>query len=311
MNYASVLTIFGTGTVRKACAAGAAILVAMGFLVALASGVGSDRTIVVEAETRWASIKFAGDAEAWPISTASICLPKERRDLAVPRGDGPCDARLFELSQSQTGFVEWGLNGQAEVMIGADGGLSVRVLRSGTYPAGTLILLDRPLWQDLGALSWIGFVTVGKTAESGESGLLLSGQFEIRELFRWFWPEVRGTEVVKSGLLRQGEQVALINMVPASSDPVGTSAMQGFGHIFPAERSDAFRLVSLTSVGRPALSIQFLGAERPAIIRPNWIDRVTSSPMLAALITVFAILISVTKFVGAWVFPKNKRFQDD
>lgn len=88
------------------------------------------------------------------------------------------------------------------------------------------------------------------------------------------------------------------------------TTMQSFGHVFFTDRQDAFRIVGLTSVGKPALSIRFLGADKPAIIRPNWIDRVTSSPMLAALITIFAILISVTKFVTAWLFPRATHVDD-
>jgi len=300
------LVIFKLDQVRKLSLAFLVIGVTMGFLIALASGVGSDRTLIIEAETRWAGIKFGGDTEAWPIDTSPVCLTRPQRDLTIPRGDGPCDARLFDISQSQSGFIEWGRDGEADVTVGRDGGLIIRVIRSQTYPEGTLVMVDREMWQAIGALSWFGYITVGKTAESGERGLLLSGQFEIRELFRWFWPSIRGTEVVKSGFLRQGEAIALIDTSRASRQPAQIS-MQSFGHIFFADRADAFRVVGLTSVGRPALSIRFLGADKPTIIRPNWIDRVTSSPMLAALITIFAVLISVTKFVTAWIFPRAEQ----
>ena len=303
------LILFRSGQMRKTSLAVSIICVTMGLLIALASGVGSDRTLIIEAETRWVGIEFSGDTDAWPIGEAYICTARPERALSLARGDGPCDERLFEITQSQSGFVEWGRGGATEVTSGVDGGLIIRVIRSNSHPDGTLILVDREIWRTIGALSWFGYVTVGKTAESGERGLLLSGQFEIRELFKWFWPSLRGTEVVKSGVLRQGEAVSLIDAGRPQREASQTT-MQSFGHIYFADSNDAFRVVGLTSVGKPALSIRFLGADKPAVIRPNWIDRVTSSPMLAALITIFAILISVTKFVTAWLFPRAMHVDD-
>ena len=299
-----MLTIFKSKQIRQASLASCVMFVATTSIIALSSGLGSERTIVIEAESRWASIEFRGDTEAWPIGAAAICQPRALRDLSVPRGDGPCDARLFEEKRSETGFVEWGRGGKAEISVTNDGGLLIRILEARSHPQETRILLERADWQRVGALSWFGYITVGRSAESGELGVLLSGQFEIRELFKWFRTEGRGTEVIKSGDLRQGETVSLVDTRNSggSGAPAPTTS---FGHIFLSERDDTFRLVGLSSAGHPALSIGFHGAEKPAIIRPNWIDRVTTSPMLAALITVFAVLIAVTNFVTAWFLPKE------
>lgn len=303
------LNIFKSKRIRQASLASCVIIAALFSIVAFASGLGSARTIVIEAESRWVSIEFRGDTDAWPIGSASICQPKASRDLNLPRGDGPCDARLFEEKRSQTGFIEWGRGGRAEISITSSGGLLIRILEARSYPEETRILLDRAEWQRVGALSWFGHIRIGRSAESGELGVMLAGQFEIRELFQWFNTEGRGTEVVKSGNLRQGETVSLIDTrkLDASGAPVPATS---FGHILLSDSYDSFRLVGLSSAGHPALSIGFHGAEKPAIIRPNWIDRVTTSPMLAALITVFAVLVAVTNFVTAWFLPKTNGADD-
>lgn len=306
MKLGSVLIIIKSKRISQAYLVSAAIVLVLFFMVALASGVGSDRTIVIEAESRWASIEFRGDTEAWPIGSAIICHPRPQRNLSLPRGEGPCDARLFEETDSETGFVEWGRGGKVEISVTNSGGLLVRIVTARSHPDGTQILLERPEWERVGALSWFGYVTVGKSAESGELGVLLSGQFEMRELVWWFGSEGRGTEVVKSGSLRQGETVSMVEMRKSEAN-TGPEPIPSFGHIFPSKQNDAFRLVGLSSVGHPALSIGFHGAEKPAIIKPNWIDRVTTSPMLAALISVFAVLISVTSLVSAWFSPRSSR----
>ena len=276
-------------------------------LVALAGGWGVARTFVVDAETRWAQLHFAGDTNAWPITGATVCVPLPTPAPRAGRGTGPCDARLFSSAEAAGDPIIWGPTGVAEVMVDAADALAIRVVRSETHPAGTRVVLPAAAWQRLGALSWLGQVDIGRPAASGETGLLLGGSFEAREVLRWLPPGMRTTEVVRTGILRRGEAVALLQAGGsehrASGAPddaeIGTYVpATGFGHLTPgADAAGSLRIVALSAAGDTALRVDFTGAERPLLIRPNWIDRFTASPLLAALVSGLAAVLAVANLM--------------
>lgn len=296
-----------------------AVAVVGALLVALAGGWGVARTFVVDAETRWARLHFAGDTNAWPITGATVCTPLPAPAPMAGRGTGPCDARLFAEGVAAGDPIVWGPDGIAEVTLDGADALAIRVIRAGSYPAGTRVILPAEAWQRLGALSWLGQVEIGRPAASGETGLMLGGSYEAREVLRWLPAEMRTTEVVKTGTLRRGESVALLQArapaeaaAPASApltDPGSPPAdatvgayvpATGFGHLTPGEHpAGSFRIVALSPAGDTALRVDFTGAERALLIRPNWIDRLTASPLLAALATGLAVTVALANLLSA------------
>jgi hypothetical protein len=298
-------------------------LCGLALLVALAFGAGAERTLLIDARTNSVQVEFKGDSNAWPVDGALVCTPLARPDLRADRGDAVCDARLFGAPTPGVGFVTWGDGGSADISMDKTGTeLVIRVLRSSSHVAETRILVPLAEWRRVGAFGWIGHVTVGRQATSGEAGLLVQGTFEAREVLSFLPESLRTTEVVKTGVMRSGEKVSLVARQDCpwwSTRPrgepesatcrEGTGDQQGsgtvhlpvtaFGHVtLDSGAADdgavnGFRVVALTAPGKTALSIAFAGADRPVLIRPNWIDRLTTSPVVSALATALTVAVAL------------------
>lgn len=294
---------------------------------ALAAGVGVDRTILVDARTRMVSVDFIGESNAWPIGGAAICVPRAAPDPTASRGNGPCDLRLFDEPTIATGFLDWGPNGRAEASLDASDGLVVRVLCSATYPSGTRVILPLDVLRNHGAFGWIGNIVLGQRARSGETGLLIGGTYEARELLRFLPRSLRTTEVTSTGPLRSGEAVHLVrrgegvvnersHQQPSENDscaqsstankdlafPSGYHPIVTYGHLVLENDDDqSFRVEALTAPGDTGLMIDFVGVSQPALVRPNWIDRMTSSPIVTAVATMLAVAVALLNLaVGIW-----------
>ena len=312
------------------------VFLALGLIAisALAAGVGVDRTILVDVRTRMVSVDFIGDSNAWPIGGATICVPREAPNPLALRGTGPCDLRLFNEPIVATGFLDWGPNGRAETSLDTSDGLVVRVLCSVTYRSGTRVILPLDVLRNHGALGWIGNIVLGQRAGSGETGLLISGTYEARELLRFLPRSLRTTEVTSTGALRSGEAVHLVgrgdevagerrHQQPAEHDscppssaedrdlalPSGYHPIVTYGHLVLENDDDqGFRVVALTAPGDTGLMIDFAGASQPALVRPNWIDRMTSSPIVTAVATTLAVAVALLNLaVGIWQAAQSEK----
>ncbi|VDC33594.1 hypothetical protein [Pseudogemmobacter humi] len=263
--------------------------------VLLADPFRARRSFLIEADTLAAVITFEGGTSHWDLGEAMLCRPLERIDLRAAPGSGPCDSRRFAGS---VGPVALAWNDGATVAITDRGarGLTLRITGLAGLPDGSLVVLSHERLAELGALSFAGHLVLGRSALSGESGLLLSGSYEARER-----PLLSSqTETVKSGVLRSGDSVRILED--------GESALT-YGHLTLPEDPDqrGLHLVGVSAPGRTALEVSYFGGRAPNLIRPNWVDRALTSPLLIAglfLISAGAgqiqlLIASVARLTGA------------
>lgn len=252
-------------------------------LLLLTSSLRGERTFVVEAITTGADITFTGGTEAWTIGRATVCLPRAEPLLAAQKGAGRCDARLYTEAPRSGLMLEWQSGSTVNLRQDRDRNVVLRI--GGTtapLPPGALVFVEPAQWRAAGALTFAGLVVIGEQITSGESSVLLSGSYEARER-SWFSGT---TETIKSGELRRGERVSVVQR---------SGTAPGFGHITPVGRDeDGFHLVNIAQPGDTSLQIEYVGGEAPALIRPSWVDHAIRSPVLVAL----ALLLSLCAAVG-------------
>jgi hypothetical protein len=253
-------------------------------ILAIAMGLGATRTIVVEAQTTGLQITFSGQANDWALGNVVMCIPREKIDPSLERGAGACDARRYIEQNDEDLRINW--NREASVVVTAltPGTLTLDVSGQLGIVDRTRILLDRSSWASVGALTFFGTTQVGFQLASGESKMLLSGSFEIRE--RPLWSD--STEVLKSGLIRRGESAAIVQQANGE-----IKLAEAFGHITPSPTDRLGVTVGVVSSPAPvSLQIGFFGATVPAQITPNWMDRALTSPLILAIAALLSILLS-------------------
>ncbi|MFN4153897.1 MAG: hypothetical protein ACK4HF_04535 [Paracoccaceae bacterium] len=253
-------------------------------------GVGSTRTIVVEAETTGLEITFAGQANDWALGPVTVCVPRPQIDRSLPRGDGQCDARRYLERSEDSLRINWNQNAAVRVTSTSLGGLAFDMSGQTDVENRTRVILSAESWQANGALTFSGTTRIGDQLASGETHMILSGSFEMRE--KPFGSET--TEVLKTGPLRRGES-ALI-MMPTEDGPM---AAKVFGHITPAEDSSSRIAVGVVSApGQVFLQLGFYGAAVPTRISPSWVDRALASPLVLALVAIMSLVLNARQLIG-------------
>jgi|GEM_PF-3522258 len=245
------------------------VLTALTLGLLLADPFRQTRSFVIEARTRSATITFIGGTNHWDLGTVTLCSPRPRLD---PRAAPQSHCNPARYAESRTDLsLSWPEGAQVQITDDPQRGLSLRLSGSPEAPDGTLVWLTPEAFARLGTLSFIGHLILGRSALSGEGGLLISGSYEARErpLFS------RSTEAVKTGILRNGDSVTLRE---------GNGPALVFGHFSPPAEQDqhGFQLTAISAPGRTALEISYFGGKEPNLIRPNWVDRALSSPLLIA-----------------------------
>ncbi|WP_018632751.1 hypothetical protein [Neomegalonema perideroedes] len=266
----------------------------LGLLLALilSSALGRSRTFVIDAMATGAEIHFEGAGNSWPLGEATLCEPLPRPQPRAPRGEGLCDARLFTEKPRAGAPVVWSDGARALLRRDPEGGLVATAYGAQGLPEGTRLHLTARRWAETGALVFTGWSSIGGQMASGETAILISGRYEAREgsLFGLGG----ATETVKSGDLRRGERVSLV-------DRAGNPA-SGFGHVSAGTGEEAgFHVVAIAKPGVTALRVEHLGGEGPSFIRPNWIDYALTSPFFVALALILSMLVGVGQLVlGLW-----------
>ncbi len=268
--------------------------VLLGLLLALilSSALWRSRTFVIEALATGAEVRFEGAGNSWPLGEAILCEPLPRPQPRAPRGEGLCDARLFAEKPREGAPVVWRDGARALLRRDPEGGLVVTAHGAEGLPEGARLHLTARRWAEAGALVFTGWSSIGGQMASGETALLISGRHEARESS--LFGLGGGTETVKSGDLRRGERVSLV-------DGAGNPA-SGFGHVTAGTEEEAgFHIVSIAKPGVTALKVEHLGGEGPSFIRPNWIDYALTSPFFVALALILSMLVGVGQLViGLW-----------
>lgn len=259
-------------------------------IAAIAMGFGATRTIVVEAQTTGLQITFSGQANDWALGEVVVCTPRIKIDPSLGRGPGQCDARRYIEAKDDNFRINWDRNATTIISAITPGTLVLDISGQSEMVDRTRVLLDRQSWESVGALTFTGTARIGFQLASGESKMLLSGSFEVRE--KPFWSD--STEVLKSGLLRRGES-AVVLVERGGKDNMA----EVFGHITPslAERSGV--TVGIVSTPGPVrLQIGFFGSTIPTQIAPSWIDRALTSPLILAIAALLSILLSALQVFG-------------
>lgn len=270
------------------------------------------RTILLDLDTRAATLTFVAQANAWTLDRATVCRPRpEGLDLTRTAGSGPCDARRYAISDPSEVTIRWPAGSTAEVTKDARGVSIVVTGGPSDLPDKTRLVLDHSDWARQGALPFAAHLTAGSPMESGLTDFLLGGRWEARQS-GWAIAPGRSdvSEVVKSGTLVRGSVLEVLEDCP---DPA--SAEQGhdctdhtnaimYGHLSPAETDTGshLELVALSHPGRTELSLTYFGAASPTIVRPSLIDIAITSPMLLALAVLLPILTPLIQVLSDLAF---------
>lgn len=310
---------------------GAALFFAMVPIIAVVVATQSAmRSYLVEARTWGGTLKFVGGANHWMLEEALICKaletpqawPDAFRDndvvaeaigVGAPqiaergRVEDVCPASLFEEpKQIHQETVSWLPGARVQFVEKRDGSLVVRALSDvgDDLPVGSLIVVPSEIWAEHGALTFSAVVRIGEGMGPNAQGYLVEGHWEAREtgpitsLFRDI------TQVVKSGDLGRGASVRIIDLDENLPQPKGgePGEVVSFGHLTPLPDGDeGMGIVVLTDRGLLALEVQHFGLASPAVFTPDWMDSVSSSPVLIALAVLLTLLLTVVELaVAGW-----------
>lgn len=274
-------------------AAGALAVIAIVAMIVISTGVGADRTLIVEATATGIDIRFAGQANGWHFGQATICTPRERIERTLPRGSGACDARRYEERSGEALRIDWSPGAEAKLSSPRPQTLVLELFGQAGWDDRTRIIIDRNEWSALGVLSFNGAARIGNQVSSGETRMVLSGTYEARE--KPLWSE--DTEVLKAGKIRRGESAEIMIAGVGGREPA-----EVFGHISEVEPGKPGFNVGLVSVlGPVSLQIGYFGGAKPVNIAPTWVDRALASPLVLALAFLLSIILSAAQFVGGIV----------
>lgn len=254
-------------------------------LIVLAAGVGAVRTVVISAETSSLEVQFSGEADYWDLGLATICTPLEKLNRSAKRGASICDPRRYEQSKEQVSLI-W-KDGNKAVLSMANDDLEIQIIDASSHKSGTKIHLAPKALSKLGALSFSGFVSLGQVAASGETRLMRSGIYDIRE--KPFL--ANATETIKSGEFRPGEKVGVYQNSDGAPKQVRV-----YGYILQ-QNGDArsFRVSLISESGPSNIRVNYFGGQVPIEIAPNWIDRSITSPLILALSILVPIILTIAQ----------------
>lgn len=278
-------------------AAGLILFVLLGLLW-LNQGV--SRTYILSAETLGAEIIFDG-RNTWFLGPATLCKPRQaalRRSPDQP-ADTKCDGRIYEETAESSLTLEWQEGSRISLRHEGDRVLLIIVEGGGQYPEGTIFVLPAVSLARLGAMTFAGTMQIGEAMAPGARGILLSGDYTVREsnrLSAWFG---RRSDVVRSGALTYGDTATIV------SDARDTQLAQGFGQVIMLD-GGRFQSVFRSAHHDAAIRIDALGVSE-AIVKPDFIDTLLASPYLiviGGILGVFANLISLS-------FQFIDRFRND
>jgi hypothetical protein len=256
-------------------------------LFLLAIGVGATRTVVISAETSSLELEFSGDATYWNLGEATLCIPLEKPDRSKERGTDFCDPRWFEQS-SQDVSIPWADGNKIELLASHEG-MEIQIVEAQGFESRTIVYVPKTELPNLGVLSFSGFANLGQVASSGETKLLTSGSFDIREK-----PFLNNaTETIKRGEFRLGDKVSITHLLDGSQEPT-----QVYGFVLPDHSTvDSFSVSLVSEIGPSSIAVHYFGGHEKIEIAPNWIDRSIASPLILALSILIPIFLALSQVI--------------
>lgn len=264
---------------------------ALSLLLVFLSLYPGDRSILLEVKTRGVRITFAGRQDTWRFKQAVLCtaLPAPARNKTS--GSGSCDLRRYSKAVTGPIALNWQPGTEITVRLTAEFGLVINLISQlGDIPANSRIIVSADAFHDSGALSFSGKLKIGAVMGNGQTNQLMSGRYEMRESGRLLQVlSPRSSSVVSSGVFTLGDEVSLRET---------NRAAVAHGHLSSQqfEKPGAIDLVVISELGDIHIAIKRFRLLDPIVLRPDWIDRVISNPIILAL-TVFLTLATNILFL--------------
>lgn len=266
--------------------------------------VASERSYQIAAATWGGELNFRGHVNDWNVERATLCRARTNPDLRAGDMAGPCPASRFHPPEALSDdVIRWAEGTRVHFRRMRDGQLILRTLNDGTerLPVDSLLVIPAEVWAGHGALTFTAEVRIGGDMGPGARDYLIGGTWEARQtgLATSVLRDV--TEVVKQGHLSRGASVRVVK--EDGDDPVVS-----YGHVSPAAKDDpGVEIVALSERGRLTLEAQYFGLTGPSRFTPDWIDTISSSPMLVALPILLTFILTVVELIAAVLsFGRNR-----
>lgn len=272
-------------------------------LIVAWSTMSGERTFSVVASTRGGELAFKGELNDWIFREVTICKIREKPDFRASPKDSAkrCADSIYEVHTYTDRIVEWRSETKIRFLVNGQGDLVLQTLTDATrdLPKGSLVIIPSHIWSGHGALTFQGTARLGGDIATGSRDYLIGGQWEARQsgfatsLFR------NVTEVVKSGTLVRGSTVDIVG---------DGKEVLSYGHLTPGTSEyPGVEVALLTERGPLALRVSHYGLQQPAIFKPDWIDTISSSPMLVALAVLFSFIVAVIELLLAIPVSSKQR----
>jgi hypothetical protein len=269
-------------------------------LPALDRPFGGGQTWVLSTETYGATITFRGLNNQWALGNATICKARATPLRTAPDGAASdlCDPRRFHPAELGDVILDW--PDQAMIELRQAGQRMELRLLSDTpdLPRSSLVFFASDTPDRQGALGFAGTLEIGNLMSTGARNYLVEGTYMVREMGFLASLFARRTNVVKTGVFTRGDVVSIVGS--DSHDPA-----TGFGHITQgATPQDPLHVVFLSSGRSGAVQINALGQDKPAFLKPDWLERALASPFLI-MIAFFVSLVGGFGQVVAWLTHRS------
>ena len=276
------------------------------FLIVFASDISPNRrTILIEAEASGIDITLLSENNAWLITEATLCIPKSFDRQAEKERSVLCDTRRYEIKTDSEFILKWQKGSRTTVHRTVDGYYEIQLLTPlGDFVEGTRILIAQDHGIHLGTLLFTGLATIGGKQIDGQSKFLIGGRYEARETGILTALTDRVSHIVKSGDLLRGSTTSVV------TGHEGEAAAKIHGQItFPASpKREGFNIVLVSEPGNTALKVQYFEGVKASVVRPDWIDSITTSPMLVAFTIILSLLSSLARvFMNALDYLADRK----
>lgn len=252
------------------------------------------RTFLVETRTFGTTLTLRGDTNHWELQNAALCKLRSLPDHSPLSESTYCPTLIFDVTELKSRILEWPSGSVVSVNLTPENNLQIEAI-SGTAPLlnrGDRIVVPSDTWKRHGALAVNGAITFGGDIGSGAKDYLISGHWQARQeslassLFR---PTM---EIVKQGDLSRGASIEVWHNRWFWEGELGPDQATMFGHITPSFDADepGMIIAAISEAARLELRLSYYGLQAAAVIRPDFLDTILTSPVLLAAAAIFGVL---------------------
>jgi len=278
------------------------------------------RSVTIEATTENLLLKL-NSVTRWRVEKAIVCKPfsaKRTKNINESPDPGTSDAvcrspissaedpllvswpigTTLQLSRHGLGPIEilvqtereenQGSDDQHNEIVASSAGKEISIVHN------TRIFIMPDNLSSLTSLDYIGEARVGTVVGSGTRTLLLSGQYEIREIFRFR----TASEIVRSDNLMMGDELSITD----DNGPLKTTS--GFIAVKDPDNRGFDLLLTGTSDSSTALLVERRGYDRTFIV-PRWTERALADSVGLAITALLGFLLTVLTIVSEIINLKS------